>query len=52
MTIGHKEGDAVFVDAVRERRPPFSPEDVVAEFSALRKLQRGRYCAPHQAGLK
>jgi hypothetical protein len=34
---------------VRERRPPFSPEDVVAEFSALlksyriTKVQRDRY---------
>ena len=27
-------------DAVRERRPPFSPEDVVAEFAALLKSYR------------
>jgi hypothetical protein len=37
LAIGHKEGDTVFVDAVRERKPPFSPEDVVAEFSILLK---------------
>jgi hypothetical protein len=37
MCVGHKEGDAVVVDAVRERRPPFSPEDVVAEFAELLK---------------
>jgi hypothetical protein len=37
LAIGHKEGDLVFVDAIRERKPPFSPEDVVAEFSALLK---------------
>ena len=28
------------IDAVRERRPPFSPDDVVAEFSALMKSYR------------
>ncbi len=28
------------VDAARERRPPFSPEDVVAEFAALLKAYR------------
>jgi hypothetical protein len=32
LAIGHREGDVVILDAVRERRPPFSPEDVVAEF--------------------
>jgi hypothetical protein len=37
LAIGHKEGDGVIVDSVRERKPPFSPEDVVAEFSALLK---------------
>ncbi len=28
------------IDAVRERRPPFSPEDVVAEFAQLLKSYR------------
>ena len=28
------------LDALRERRPPFSPEDVVAEFAALLKSYR------------
>jgi hypothetical protein len=37
LAVGHKEGDVVIVDALRERKPPFSPEDVVAEFSALLK---------------
>ena len=37
LAVGHKEGDVVIVDAIRERKPPFSPEDVVAEFSALLK---------------
>jgi hypothetical protein len=37
LAVGHREEDVVVVDAVRERRPPFSPEDVVAEFSGLLK---------------
>ena len=32
--------DVVVVDAVRERRPPFSPADVVAEFAALLRTYR------------
>ena len=40
LAIAHKEGVATVIDAVRERRPPFSPEDVVAEFSALLKTYR------------
>ena len=35
LAIAHKEGDAVVIDAVRERKPPFSPADVVAEFAAV-----------------
>jgi hypothetical protein len=37
LAIAHREGDVVIVDAVRERRPPFSPEDVVGEFARLLK---------------
>jgi hypothetical protein len=37
LALGHREGDVVIVDAIRERRPPFSPDDVVDEFSALLK---------------
>jgi hypothetical protein len=35
MTLGiaHKEGERVIVDCLRERRPPFSPDDVVLEFA-------------------
>ena len=40
LAIGHREKDVIVIDAVRERRPPFSPEDVVAEFSALLKSYR------------
>jgi hypothetical protein len=37
LAVGHreKEGDFVVVDAVRLRAPPFSPEDVTAEFCSL-----------------
>jgi hypothetical protein len=35
LAIGHREGDQVVIDAIRERRPPYSPSEVVVEFSAL-----------------
>jgi hypothetical protein len=36
LAIAHREKhDRVTLDAVRERRPPFSPDDVVLEFVAL-----------------
>jgi hypothetical protein len=38
MAIAHRgEHDRVTLDAVRERRPPFSPDDVVLEFVSLLK---------------
>ena len=37
LAIAHLEGQRVVLDVVRERRPPFSPDDVVNEFSALLK---------------
>ena len=38
LAICHREADGrVVVDAVRERRPPFSPEDCVLEFAGLLK---------------
>ncbi|WP_063614204.1 hypothetical protein [Bradyrhizobium sp. Cp5.3] len=37
IAVAHVEGGVVVLDAVRERRPPFSPEDVVEEFCALLK---------------
>ena len=32
LAIGHREGDTAIVDALREVRPPFGPETVVAGF--------------------
>jgi hypothetical protein len=40
LAIGHQEHDIVIVDALREVRPPFSPESVVGEFSELLKSYR------------
>lgn len=37
LVICHVEGNRAIEDAIRERRPPFSPDDVVAEFCALLK---------------
>jgi hypothetical protein len=35
MAVGHREQDVAVIDALREVRPPFSPEGVVADFCAL-----------------
>ncbi|WP_196800938.1 hypothetical protein [Thioalkalivibrio sp. AKL12] len=40
LAISHREGDVVVVDAVRARKPPFSPEAVVSEFCELLKQYR------------
>ena len=32
LTIAHREEKRVVLDAIRERRPPFSPENVILEF--------------------
>jgi hypothetical protein len=37
LAIGHAEDGAAVIDALRERRPPFSPESVVAEFAQVLK---------------
>ncbi len=37
LAIAHPEGDAVVLDAVRECRPPFSPDQVVEDFATLLK---------------
>jgi hypothetical protein len=34
LAICHMQGNRVIVDAIRERRAPFSPDDVVKEFAA------------------
>ncbi|MFY9291727.1 MAG: hypothetical protein WAP03_13665 [Methylorubrum rhodinum] len=37
LAIAHREGEAAVLDAVRERKPPFSPEATTADFCALLK---------------
>jgi hypothetical protein len=33
LAIGHREGDFAVLDLLRERKPPFSPEAVTAEYA-------------------
>lgn len=40
LAIGHREGQVALLDAIRERKPPFSPEAVVMEFCDLLKRYR------------
>jgi hypothetical protein len=40
LAISHRDDDSVVIDTVRERRPPFSPGDVITEFSRLLKSYR------------
>jgi hypothetical protein len=40
LAIAHTEGKTQILDAVRERKPPFSPEAVVAEFASLLQQYR------------
>jgi hypothetical protein len=35
LAIGHREGERVVIDAIREIVPPFSPESVVNDFAKL-----------------
>lgn len=35
IAIAHAEGDNAVLDVVRERRPPFSPDSVVAEYAEV-----------------
>ncbi|ANL55083.1 hypothetical protein AMC82_CH03925 [Rhizobium phaseoli] len=49
LAIGHKEGERNILDCVREHKPPFSPESVVAEFAdtlakyRVREVEGDRY---------
>jgi hypothetical protein len=40
LAIGHAEGDRCVLDVIRGRKPPFSPADVVREFSDLLRSYR------------
>ena len=40
LAVAHKERERAVLDCVRETRPPFSPEGVVAEYTTLLKSYR------------
>ena len=40
LAVAHKNDDTVIIDALREARPPFSPEAVTDEFAELLKTYR------------
>jgi hypothetical protein len=40
LCVGHREGDRIIVDLIREVRPPFDPESVIAELA--------RDCRPYR----
>jgi hypothetical protein len=40
LAICHREGERAILDAIREVRPPFSPESVVSDFCTLLKSYR------------
>lgn len=42
LAVAHKEGETIVVDAMRSRKPPFSPESVVDEFCEFLKTYRIR----------
>jgi hypothetical protein len=42
LAVAHRDADSLILDAVREVRPPFSPESVCLEFSGLLKAYKIR----------
>jgi hypothetical protein len=42
LAIGHKEKDRTIIDAIRAKKPPFSPAEVVDEFARLARSYRIR----------
>jgi hypothetical protein len=40
LAIAHRDDERAILDAVRERRPPFSPDGAVEEFAALLRSYR------------
>lgn len=40
VAIAHREGDKVIIDVIRERKPRFVPQDLIAEYSTLLKQYR------------
>ena len=44
MAIAHKEAETTVLDVIREHRPPFSPEAVVAEYASVVRRYRCSQC--------
>jgi hypothetical protein len=42
LAIAHLSGERIVIDAIREMRPPFSPEAVIDDYAALLKSYRVR----------
>jgi hypothetical protein len=42
LAVAHREGERAVLDAIREAKPPFSPEGIVSEFADLLKSYRIR----------
>ena len=40
LAVSHRQGDVAILDAVREVKPPFNPDNVISEFAALLKSYR------------
>jgi hypothetical protein len=52
LAIVHREGERAVLDVIRECKPPFSPESVVADLCALLKTYRiGTVVGDKYAGL-
>jgi hypothetical protein len=51
LAISHRENEKIIIDAVRETRPPFSPEAVINDYCLLLKSYRiDRVVGDHYAG--
>jgi hypothetical protein len=52
MTLGicHMENERVILDAIRERKPPFSPDDVAKEFATTIKSYGIAFCLGDRYG--
>jgi hypothetical protein len=51
LAISHKDGERIVIDAIREVRPPFSPDGVIDEFASLLKTYRiGRVVGDRYGG--
>ena len=40
LAVSHKDGERIVIDAVRETKPPFSPEQVIHDYAALLQSYR------------